>query len=95
MFHIMHSRTSYHKVSSNVGLEDSIKGASGIRTVVKREETRNISQAPIVVSCAFDLQVVIRFIRIWSFIAWSIKHTAQLYGVTVTCRIAGVNYRAV
>lgn len=91
----MQENHTYHEVSSYVWLEDSIKGAFGIRTAVKGEETRNVSHALIVVSSALYLQVVIRFIGCVFFIAWSVKHTAQLHGVIVICGIAGMDNGAV
>jgi len=63
--------------------------------VVKREEMRNVSHALIVVSSALYLQVVIRFTGSLSFIAWSVKDTAQLNGLIVICRIARMHYGAV
>ena len=48
---LSHSRLTHHKASSHVGLEDSIKGALGVRAVLKGEQLLYVVQAAPVVSC--------------------------------------------
>lgn len=72
----MSERLPYHKASSQVRLEDSIKRTLGEFALIKREDLFHIAQAVIVISCANDCHRHLG-IKLGGSVAlstWRIKH---------------------
>lgn len=84
----------HHEVSSHAGLEDSIKGAPGVRTVVEGEHFVYVVQAALVISCAHHqyrhLGVKLRRSVILS--TWRIEDIPQLHRHVELLWIAGMGH---
>lgn len=89
-----YSKHSYHKVATDLGLKDLIKGTLGVGARLEREDIGHVSQTVPVVPWASYRQLFAGVIGrgLFGRRAWRIKHGTQRHGHIVICWIAGVDH---
>lgn len=93
-YHTKSHRNSYHKVSCNIGLENTIERALGKCTFVKREDFGHVLKALLIMPWSNQVHSVL-IIVLWGphmFCAWRIEDFAQIHRDIIPFWVARVCY---